>query len=416
MNDLKHKTHLSIALASLAVLAVQPQAAAQLSKFNQRYPSQSYSTSSAPQEKTFAETNAVSWVKPVDASGVSTISTNRSLVSVELGANVAKGTLMGGRILFPDNATGAVLNAQPHGLTSVTIPTIDSTGLITIPGGATGFTANQIGAPGWTYNASFKQGDTPNTSTGIGVIGGGEFSSQEGNQSNVLKAAINITRQGNITANPGQGNGTKVTVQMYTEKTTDTKSGKTEYLETGEAKNNFEGTQFLNQADSLNNQFSYDALSTSNRNAKPSDYIAEENVPLPGGPVTSGGFNIAGGALGDALSFNDAGPAPLPAPANYYTELRSEAGENASNINVSSVASTGPGYANQQDTAGGTDADTITVTNLNNIATGNGGNVLTTEMTTCTALAFECGGGVAVGDTTATYIKVLSDGSFSAFY
>ena len=90
-------------------------------------------------------------------------------------------------------------------------------------------------------------------------------------------------------------------------------------------------------------------------------------------------------------------------------------GENAQTITISSLANAGPGYTDQADTAGGTNADVITFTNINNIATGAGGNVLNTEMTTCSSNAYDCGG-ANVGDTTAPFIKVLSNGSFTAFY
>ena len=92
--------------------------------------------------------------------------------------------------------------------------------------------------------------------------------------------------------------------------------------------------------------------------------------------------------------------------------LSNRAGEDALTLAVG----TGPGYADQTTTAGGNDSAAISFTDTNNIATGAAGSLGTTQKTTCIATAYECGGGVAVGSTQATFIKVLSDGSFSAFY
>lgn len=408
-----------LAIKSLLLIAFllepNPQAKAQLSKFNKIFPTGSLASSDY-REVGFAESNAVSWAKPADSLGITSISTNRALVTLSVDANSAKGTLVGGQILFPDAVKGPVANAESFALSSAVIPNLGADGLITVPAG-TGFTATQLGVfPGWTYNASLKQGDTPNTSTGIGVVGGGEFTDQEGKGSNVNNAFIAINPQGAIQANPGQGNGTRVTVQIYSEKTLNTDSGTSEYSENGQAQNNFSGLQLETRSDSLNDQSSYNALSTAGQGARASQLVLDENELVAGGPVTSGGFNVAGGALGDALLFNNAAPAPAAAPGNYYTVVHSQAGENSEPLNVSSVASTGPSYGDKATTAGGTTAAAISFTNINNLSTGGGGAPATTEMTTCTTAAYECGGGANVGDTTATYIKLKSDGSFTAFY
>ena len=175
-----------LGFVAFAFFVAPPQSLGQLSKFSKVYPSQSMGSSgyqersfaqdntlSGYQKSTFHETNAVPWTKPLDNTGISTINTNRSTVSLSLASNFAKGTLSGGVISFPTAS-------QSVGLSSVKIPTLGSSGLITNPSGA-GFTAtNGVEEGGWRYNASFNQVDKPNTATSIGVIGAGEFSSQEG--------------------------------------------------------------------------------------------------------------------------------------------------------------------------------------------------------------------------------------------
>ena len=406
MNSFRSTSLKLFGMATLVTLAFPLQAFSQLSKFSSVYPSRSYGAGGY-QENNYSQTNAVPWSRPQEVTGISSINTNRATVTLSLGANFGKGTLQGGSISFPGGA------ATSTGLTTVKLPVINSaSGLVQLPGGP-GFTATNAGA-GWGYNATVNQVDKANTATGIGVMGAGEFSSQEGGASNLNKAFITLT-SGGITASPGQGAGTQVTMQIYSENTTDTGSGKTEYSEFGVAENNFAGFQFLNRADSLNNQTKYDALSGSGNAARSSTYQVEENVGVAGGPVTSGGFNGAGGTAGDAFAITNAAPAPAAAPGNYYTVITSQAGEDAVGLNVTSLASPGPGYADQTNTAGGNDSDAITFTNTNTIAAGATGNVANTEMTTCTATSYDCGG-VAVGSKRAPFVKTLSNGSFSAFY
>ena len=393
-----------LGFTTLTVLACPHKAWSQLSKFNQIYPSQ---PNALGHHSSYQETNAVSLSQPQSITGISSINSNRATVTLTLGANFAKGTLMGGSFTFP---SGGTTNTE---LTTVKLPTISSSGLVTNPVGS-GFTATNAGN-GWRYNATYNQTDKPHTATSIGVMGAGEFSSQEGGSSNLNKAFITITPAGNITASPGVGTGTTVSMQIYSENTTDTVNGKTEYSEDGSAENSFVGFQFLNQADSVNNQAKFDALSGSGNAARSSIYDVQENVGVAGGPVTSGGFDTAGGSVGDAFVITTAVPAPAAAPGNYYTVVTNQAGEDAVGLNVTSLASPGPGYAEQDNTAGGSDSDPITFTSPNNISTGGTGNVANTEMTTCTTAAFDCGG-VAAGSKRAPYVKTLSNGAFSAFY
>ena len=395
-----------------ATLVSPPKSLSQLSKFSQVYPSRSIESSgyqeqnfaqnkasSRYQENTFSQSNAVPWTKPYDSTGISSINTNRTSVTLSLTSNFAKGTLSGGIISFPSGVTAS------EGLSSVKIPTIDSSGLITNPAG-TGFTATNTGT-GWIYNASFNQVDKPNTTTSIGVIGAGEFSSQEGGASIFNSGLISISA-GSVISDPGIGAGTRATMQIYSENTTGTENKKIEYSESGDAENIFTGVQFLNQADSVNSQAKFDAV------ARSSTYNVEENTTVDGGPVTSGGFNTAGGTVGDAFAITVAIPVPLDAPNNYYTVVTNQAGEDALTLNVTSNASAGPGYADQVNTVGGSNSDNIVFTNINDIATGGGGDVTNTEMTTCTATAFDCGG-EDEGSKRAPFVKTLSNGSFYTF-
>ena len=344
---------------------------AQLSKFNTLYPTSNPSASSGYQERSFGNSAPVPWSKPADATGITSISTNRAVATATLDANVVKGTLNGGRIYMPPNAAGKVAGAESFGLTSVTIPTLSSDGLVTVPVGSTGFTATPLGVfPGWTYNAEFKQGDKPNTASGIGSFGDGKFSSQEGNQSNLSKAFIRIN-PGGVSASPGNGNGTTVSFQVYSEKTSNTDDKTIEYNEFGEALNNFIGSQILTQAVSKNFQFSFDAMSSAGNGARSSNYTLDEDETVAGVPVTSGGFTTAGGTLGDALPITDA--LPLPAPPNYYIEMQKQDGEDAEVLSASSVSSTGPSYLDKATTAGGTNSGVITFVNPNNLSTAAGG-------------------------------------------
>lgn len=397
---------------AFAYFVAPPQSLGQLSKFSKVYPSQSIG-SSGYQEKnfsqnntlpgylksTFHETNAVPWTKPLDSTGVSSINTNRSTVSLSLASNFAKGTLSGGVISFPTAS-------QSVGLSSVKIPTLGSSGLITNPSGA-GFTATNGVGGGWRYNASYNQVDKPNTATSIGVIGAGEFSSQEGGSSIFDGGSISISA-GNVSATPGIGVGTRVTMQIYTENTTGTENKRTEYSESGDVDNIFTGVQFLNQADSFNSQAEFSAT------ARSSDYLVEENTDFVGGPVTSGGFDTSGGTVGDAFAITVPNPVSDAAPDNYYSVTTNQAGENAVVLGVTSTASNGPGYADQTNTAGGIDSAPITFTNTNNIATGNTGDASNTEMTTCSTTAFDCGG-EAEGSTRAPFVKTLTNGFFYTF-
>ena len=385
----------SLALASLAA---PPQSLSQLSTFSRAYPTRSRE-SSGYQEQSFAQTNAVPWTKPADVTGITSIQTNRATVSITLRANNATGILSGGIVDFDDGVSS-------QNLTFATIPTVSTAGLITIPAASAGFTAT--GGANWRYNASMKQVDKPNTATGIGTLGGGEFSSQEGGSSAFNGASITMTG-GNITANPGTGVGTTVTMQVYSETANDTTNGTVEYSNAGDAQSSFTGYQLKNQAQSSNLQTTFDATTASGNGARSYNYGVEEAGA--GGAVTSGGFGNAGfagvGTAGDSLSVI------AIAPGGTGTNVLSDRpGEDA----VTLAIGTGPGYADQATTVGGNDAAAISYTNTNNIATGAAGSLGTTQKTTCIATAYECGGGVAVGSTAATFIKVLSNGSFSAFY
>ena len=398
------KINVSLFFSLFFSLSLAPQASAQLSKFNRVYPTGSNPANARTSFNApgFAETNAVSWTKPVDVTGVTTIATTRQSVSITLDPNRTAGILSGGRFSYPD---GGAISTD---LTSVTFPILNPSGLLEIPANSTGFTANQ--GDNWRYNAEMKQADFPNTATGIGVLGAGKFSSQEGESSVLNQGSINILPTG-LVANPGQGAGTKVTMQVYTERTTNTNNRTIEYSETGEAFNEFQGNQFLNQSDSKNNTATFDASTASDQAARNSRYTVREDGA--GAAVASGGFtnpgNNAIGTLGDAIPLNGF----IPNPGRKV--LRNRAGENAEAMTVTSLANAGPNYADKTTTAGGNNASAITYTNFNDIATGNNGGQATTQMTTCTAAAFDCGG-QAVGSTRAPYIRVLSDGSFSAFY
>ena len=395
------KINIALHLPLVILLASPLQVSAQLSKFNRVYPSQSLGQTGF-NNTGFAENNAVSWTKPADVTGVSTISTTRESVSLTIGANRTAGILSGSKFSYPSG--GAI----SQNLTSVSHPIINSSGLLQIPAGSTGFTATQ--GANWRYNANVKQADVQNTATGIGVLGAGTFSSQEGEASNLDKGFISLS-SGNIVANPGQGPGTKVTIQTYSERTSDVNNGTIEYSETGQATSEFQGTQFLNQADSSNNAATFDASTASDNAAREALYVVREDGA--GAAIASGGFTNPGanpvGSFGDAIVLQGF----IPQPGRKV--MNNQAGENAQVMTITSLANPGPGYAEQANVTGGTDADPITFTNTNNIATGNGGTPASTQMTTCTQAAYDCGG-VAVGSTLAPYIKVRSDGSFSAFY
>lgn len=272
-----------------------------------------------------------------------TVSTNAIQLTTVQAANAQTGVTQGGQFAI-----------QGTGLASITIPSINSAGVVTVNNTA-GFTTNLNDT--FNYTATIRQADTQNATTVIGTPNSGTFSdtttkSSVGNAAGTL-ASLSISNVGVAALSAGGGAGQTATGIIST-----TAAGRYAQIENRRI-----------------------VSSSNTQNLTDSD-VQQAKMVVKGvgmSAVTNGGFSSIAGAAGTVVASTDLAGGGCGAGSScnngtaFNIDVQRTASQTALDFDVSSTGANKPGYGIVDHSVGGTTAGAIAITGINSVGVTAGG-------------------------------------------
>ena len=272
-----------------------------------------------------------------------TVSTNAIQLTTVQAANAQTGVTQGGQFAI-----------QGTGLNSITIPSIDAAGVVSVNNTA-GFTTNINET--FNYTATIRQADTQNAIGAIGTLNTGTFSdtttkSSVGNGAGTL-ASLSISNVGIAALSAGTGAGQTATGIIST-----TAAGRYSQVENRRI-----------------------VSSSNTQNITDSDVQQAKMVVKATGmsAVTNGGFSSIAGAAGTVVASTDLAGGGCGAASScnngtsFNIDVQRTASQTALDFDVTSTSVNKPAYGIVDHSVGGTTAGAITISGINTVGVTAGG-------------------------------------------